>query len=136
MPCSTGSQKERGDEMNRRKAIGLSALVLLIVAGVLTHGFGLWGTHRNERLVLSGNVDIRQVDLGFRVMGRIATIPFEEGAHVPANAILARLDAAPYEAAAATTLSQVGVAEAELAKQRNGNRKQDIAQAQARLDES
>ena len=56
---------------------------------------------------MSGNVDIRQVDLGFRVMGRIAAIPFEEGAHVPANAILAGLDDAPYEDAAATALSQV-----------------------------
>jgi len=55
---------------------------------------------------------------------------------VPADAVLARLDAAPYEAAAATTLSQVGVAEAELAKQRNGNRRQDIAQARARMQES
>jgi len=122
--------------MNRRKAIGLSALVLLIVAGVLTHGFGLWGTHRDNRLVLSGNVDIRQVDLGFRVMGRIAAIPYEEGSHVRADAILARLDDGPYQAAAATTFSQVGIAQATLAKQRNGNRKQDIAQALAHLDES
>jgi HlyD family secretion protein len=121
---------------SRRKLVAGGAVVLVVAAALLTSGFGLLGHHDDNRLVLSGNVDIRQVDLGFRVMGRIATIPFEEGAHVPANAILARLDAAPYEAAAATTLSQVGVAEAELAKQRNGNRKQDIAQARARLEES
>ena len=122
--------------LSRPKLIVLVAVALLAVAALLTRGFGLVGNHHDNRLVLSGNVDIRQVDLGFRVMGRIAAIPFEEGAHVPANAILARLDASPYEATAATTLSQVGVAEAELAKQRNGNRKQDVAQAHARLDES
>lgn len=122
--------------MNRRRIIALAVLVLLIAAGAATRGFGLLGRHGNSRLVLSGNVDIRQVDLGFRVMGRIATIPFEEGAHVPADAVLARLDAAPYEAAAATTHSQVGLAEAELMKQRNGNRKQDVAQAHSRLTES
>ncbi|HZP88169.1 MAG TPA: HlyD family efflux transporter periplasmic adaptor subunit, partial [Burkholderiales bacterium] len=109
---------------------------MLVIAALLTHGFGLVGRHHDKRLVLSGNVDIRQVDLGFRVMGRIAAIPFEEGAHVPANAILARLDAAPYEAAAATTRSQVGMAGAQLLKARNGNRKQDIAEARARLTES
>ena len=122
--------------LSRPKLIAIVAIALLAVAALLTRGFGLLGNHHDNRLVLSGNVDIRQVDLGFRVMGRIAAIPFEEGAHVPANAILARLDASPYEATAATTLSQVGVAEAELAKQRNGNRKQDVAQARARLDES
>ena len=122
--------------MNRRKIILIAALAVLLVAGLLTHGFGLWGRRPDNRLVLSGNVDIRQVDLGFRVMGRIAQIPFEEGAHVPAEAVLARLDAAPYEAAATTALSQVGVAQAALAKQRNGNRKQDIAQALEHLNES
>jgi membrane fusion protein YbhG len=120
----------------RRKLVASGAVVLVVAAAWLGSGFGLTRHHDENRLVLSGNVDIRQVDLGFRVMGRIAAIPFEEGAHVPAGAILARLDGAPYQAAAATTLSQVRVAEAELAKQRNGNRKQDIAQAQARLDES
>jgi len=129
--------------MSRRKlvargAVARSAIVLVAVTALalLTSGFGLLGQQDENRLVLSGNVDIRQVDLGFRVMGRIAAIAFEEGEHVPADAVLARLDAAPYQAAAATTLSQVSVAEAALAKQRNGNRRQDIAQAQARLDES
>jgi len=121
---------------SRRKLVAIGAAVLVLATALLTSGFSLPGHHDDNRLVLSGNVDIRQVDLAFRVMGRIAAIPFEEGEHVPAGAIVARLDAAPYQAAAAMTLSQVGVAEAVLAKQRNGNRKQDIAQAQARLDES
>ena len=122
--------------MTRRKIAAIIVLVLLIAAALLTRGFGLLGRNRDQRLVLSGNVDIRQVDLGFRVLGRIADIPYEEGAHVPANAVLARLDAGPYEAAVATTRSQLGVADAELLKQRNGNRRQDIEQARARLAES
>jgi HlyD family secretion protein len=122
--------------LSRPKVIGIVAVAALTVVALLTHGFDLVGQRHDDRLVLSGNVDIRQVDLGFRVMGRIAAIPFEEGSHVAANAILARLDASPYEATVATTLSQVGVADAELAKQRNGNRRQDIAQALARLNES
>jgi HlyD family secretion protein len=122
--------------LSRPKLIAIVSLVVVGLVALLTHGFGLVGEHQEDRLVLSGNVDIRQVDLGFRVMGRIAAIPFEEGEHVARNAILARLDPAPYEAAAATAFSQVGVAEAALAKQRNGNRKQDVAQALARLNES
>jgi HlyD family secretion protein len=119
-----------------RKILAIAALVVLVIAALLTHGFGLVGRHQDKPLVLSGNVDIRQVDLGFRVPGRIAVIPFEEGQRVSADAVLARLDAAPYEAVAATTRSQVGVAEAELLKARHGNRKQEIDQARARVAES
>ena len=76
---------------SRRKLIAIGAAVLVVAAvALLTSGFGLLGHHQENRLVLNGNVDIRQVDLGFRVMGRIAAIPFEEGEHAPAGAILAR----------------------------------------------
>ncbi|HVZ10449.1 MAG TPA: HlyD family efflux transporter periplasmic adaptor subunit [Rhodopila sp.] len=86
--------------------------------------------------MLSGNVDIRQVDLGFRVPGRIGSIAFEEGAHVTAGAVLARLDAAPYQAAAAAAQAQVEVDKALLDKLHNGNRKEDIDQAAASLTEA
>jgi HlyD family secretion protein len=122
--------------MSRKTLLLIVALVVIVMAALLTHGFGLVGRHEDKPLVLSGNVDIRQVDLGFRVPGRIAAIPFEEGQRVSADAILARVDAAPYEAAAATTRSQLGVAEAELLKARHGNRKQEIGQARARVAES
>jgi HlyD family secretion protein len=122
--------------MTRRRISGIVALAVLLIAGLATRGFGQFGPHQPKELALSGNVDIRQVDLGFRVAGRIAEIPFDEGARVSAGAVLARLDAAPYEAAAAATRAQVGVNAAELAKLRNGNRAQDIAQAVALLDQA
>ena len=48
-------------------------------------------------LILYGNVDIRQVDLGYRVSGRIQSMPFEEGDFVPAGALMGVLDKQPYE---------------------------------------
>ncbi|MEP7456568.1 HlyD family efflux transporter periplasmic adaptor subunit [Phyllobacterium sp. SB3] len=121
--------------MNRRAVIAVLALAPLGAVAGATYHYGWWGGRHDTGLTLSGNVDIRQVDLGFRVDGRIAEIPFDEGAHVSAGDILARLDAAPYEASAAAARAQVTVAQTELDKQRNGNRAQDIAQAQARLDQ-
>jgi HlyD family secretion protein len=121
--------------MTRTRIFGVVALAVLVIAGLATSGFGLFGAHQPKELALSGNVDIRQVDLGFRVAGRIAEIPFDEGARVSAGAVLARLHTAPYEAAAAASRAQIGVNAAELAKQRNGNRAQDIAQAAALLDQ-
>lgn len=50
-----------------------------------------------DHLQIYGNVDIRQVDLGFRVKGRVATMPFQEGDLVPAGALMAQLDKEPYQ---------------------------------------
>lgn len=122
--------------MNRGRMIAIgavAALVILIAVGFATRGFGLLGGDRDRPLVLHGNVDIRQVDLGFRVSGRIATMPFEEGVHVPAGAVLAGLDAAPLKDSLAAAEAQFAAAGAELDKRRAGNRPQEIAQAQAEL---
>ena len=119
--------------MSRKRLIVLAALAGLLIAGLATRGFGLFGAHHAKELALSGNVDIRQVDLGFRVAGRIESMPFEEGAHVAAGALLASLDTRPLRDQLAANEADVAVALALLDKQRNGNRAQDIAQADARL---
>jgi len=46
-------------------------------------------------LVLYGNVDIRELRLGFRVAGRLQSMHFEEGDSVAAGDLLATLDAEP-----------------------------------------
>lgn len=119
--------------MNRRRIVGILALVALVVAAIATRGFGLFGPAEPPGVTLHGNVDIRQVDLGFRVSGRIATLPFEEGARVEQGAVLATLDAAPLRDQLNAAEAQIAAAAAELDKRRNGNRPQDVAQAQAKL---
>lgn len=52
---------------------------------------------QQNELTLYGNVDIRQVDLGFRVSGRVQTMPFQEGDLVRAGELMAMLDKQPYE---------------------------------------
>lgn len=48
-------------------------------------------------LTLYGNVDVRQVDLGFRVSGKVERLFFEEGDLVKTGDLLALLDKQPYE---------------------------------------
>ncbi len=50
-------------------------------------------------LCLSGNVDIRSVNLSFRVGGRLASVAVDEGATVAPGDVLATLDAEPCEIA-------------------------------------
>jgi len=120
--------------MSKGRRIALIAALVgaLVVLAIVTRGFGLW-KGSEDGLTLYGNVDIRQVDLGFRVSGRIAEMPVEEGAHVKAGTALAKLDVRPLDDKVAVASAQIELATAELDKRRNGNRPQDIAQAEAAL---
>lgn len=81
----------------------ITILVALIVAIVLI--LTLHQKKSDDELILYGNVDVRQVDLGFRVGGRVDTMVFEEGDLVEAGTLMGYLDKQPY-------LDQVKQAEA------------------------
>ncbi len=95
-----------------------------------------WQHKKNHYLLtLYGNVDIRQVDLGFRVSGRLAKMLFEEGDAIKTGNLLAVLDKAPYQAAFQAAQAQLKQAEANFAKLRHGNRPQEIEEARANVVE-
>lgn len=76
-------------------------------------------------------MDIRQVDLGFRVPGRIEKMLFEEGDEVKVGDMVALLEKAPFEAALAAAQAGLQQAAANFAKLRHGNRPQEIEEARA-----
>ncbi|WP_337391150.1 biotin/lipoyl-binding protein [Desulfovibrio sp.] len=67
------------------------AAVLLVGVAVALGWYFLWDRTQGS-LVLYGNVEIRQVDVSFRVDGRIAQVLVDEGDSVRAGQELARLD--------------------------------------------
>jgi HlyD family secretion protein len=76
-------------------------LVLIFIVGVALVGYGVFkfishNTHKDQ-LTLYGNIDIRDVNLGFRVFGRLEKLYFEEGDRVKAGDLLATLDKIPYQ---------------------------------------
>src|SRR5690606_5838592 len=86
---------------------------------------------QDYNLTLYGNVDIRQVQLGFRVDGRLAETLVDEGDEVSSGTILARLDAQPYEDSVRAAEAEVAALQATLRKLRDGPRPAEIAQAKA-----
>lgn len=86
-------------------------------------------------ITLHGNVDIRRVNLGFRVSGRISEVFFEEGDVVSRGAKIATLDRVPYEDAVAVAESQMFQAQANYERLLAGSRPQEIEQARATLAE-
>jgi HlyD family secretion protein len=80
----------------RRVVIVSSVIVLLILISVGLYYIFREKTNPNE-IVLYGNVDVRQVDIGFRVAGRVAELYYEEGDVVPQGSLMALLDQSPYD---------------------------------------
>lgn len=84
-------------------------LALLILIGILI-GIYLY-SNRNKKnpdeLTLYGNIEIRQVDLGFRVEGKIAKMIAEEGDYVKKGELLGYLDDAIYRDAYEKSLSDI-----------------------------
>ena len=113
--------------------------IVMVVAVVAAGTAWLW-TQRtspdDELLRLYGNVDIREVQLAFRQPGRVAQMLFDEGDAISAGTRMAMLDAQPYQDALAAADAAVRVAQAELRKLQSGLRPQEIAQAQAALNQA
>ena len=111
--------------------------IILVVVVLLAAGTGgwLWYQSRQDNgLTLYGNVDIRQVEVGFRVGGRVTELFKEEGDVVKTGERLARLDAKPYEDVFNRAAAQLSMQEIELAKMLAGYRTEDIEQARATLN--
>ena len=74
-------------------------LSLILIIGVISYVF-FYLINKNEKkeyLTIFGNVDIRQVDLGFRVFGKVSSLFFEEGDLVKPGDLLALMESTPYE---------------------------------------
>lgn len=108
-------------------------LIFVILAAVLAGAvfLALRKPPETGALVLNGSVDIRQVDLAFRVEGRLDKVLVEEGDRVKAGQMVAMVEKGYLEDAVRIAESRVAAARANLAKLEAGNRPQEIAQARA-----
>jgi HlyD family secretion protein len=91
--------------------------------------------HHSQDITLHGNVDIRQVDLGFRVSGRLQEMKYEEGDKIKKGDIIASLDKTPFKFEVNNAKALVDVAAANLNKLHTGNRPQEIQEAKALVNE-
>lgn len=116
-----------------KRALLMGAVVLAaVVIGLLwiqRHG------SNDGPLRLYGNVDIREVQLGFREGGRVAQMTFDEGDHVTAGMRMAALDPQPYREAYSAADANMRVAQADLKKLRQ-TQPQEIARARAALNQA
>ncbi|WP_407844265.1 efflux RND transporter periplasmic adaptor subunit [Desulfovibrio falkowii] len=112
-----------------RKVAGAAAVAAVLLA---TFFILFWLSGRNSAaLTLYGNVDIRQVDLSFRVGGRIADVLVDEGASVVRGQALACLDADMLTQQRDEAAAYLEGQRAALMRLERGYRVEEIAQARA-----
>jgi len=81
-------------------------------------------------LKVSGNIEVHESDLSFKVQGRIKELPVQEGQWVEAGTVLARLDDDDYRQQVATDDANLNLRSAQLVLSQAGSRTQDIKAAQ------
>ncbi|CAI0707573.1 Macrolide-specific efflux protein macA precursor [Serratia entomophila] len=117
--------------MNKKRSALIVAAIVLVAAAV--YGFWYYQQQQERPLTLYGNVDIRTVNLGFRVDGRLASLTVDEGDAIRPGQLLGKLDDAPYRNALQQAQANVGNARAKLALLQAGYRAEEIAQVRSEM---
>ena len=127
-------------------------ILLILLVGALGTGAWMWRTGYFERsgnkILVSGNLELTEVDLSFKVAGKLTELNVREGDWVKKGDIIARLDAAQLmqqlardEAAVVNAQSQYQQLQTSIEYQRAtlesdvAVRRAELNQAQAKLDE-
>lgn len=99
-----------------KRAIFISSFITIIICGLaaLTLFYVIYEKQNSKELVLYGNVDVRQVDIGFRVPGQVVDLTFEEGDFVKRDTRVAILDKTPYNSQVREAIANVEAVKANL----------------------
>lgn len=118
-----------------KKPIAIILVVIIIVAAIA--GGALWYQSRKDTgLTLYGNVDIRTVNMSFRVGGRLQALQVDEGDAVKKGQTLGEIDHAPYQNALMQAQANVAAAQAKYDLLLAGYRDEEIAQTEAAVHQA
>jgi len=121
--------------MNKKGKI--RALVIVLVAAIAAVSW--WYSSKQDagdanKLVLYGNVDIREVDLAFNNSEHIGSLPVQEGDRVRKGQLVATLHRERVQAEYAAAEAKVAAQKAIVARLQAGSRPEEIREARAYVD--
>ncbi|MFA5902809.1 MAG: efflux RND transporter periplasmic adaptor subunit [Desulfobacula sp.] len=116
-----------------KKRLPLVILPLLIIAGILTFFIIFKEKSDPGTLRVSGNIEATDVELGFKIAGRLEECLVNEGDAVSKGTVLARLENADQKIALSLAETNLDRTESVLAELVAGSRPQEIELSQARV---
>lgn len=117
--------------MSRKKVI--VAALIVIAAAVVVWRLASRPAARPDELKVSGTIEVTDVEVSFKVSGRVKERLVDEGDWVAAGQVIARLEDEDQLHELAEREAEVRAAAAALAELRAGSRPEEIAQAEAAL---
>ena len=117
-----------------KKRIIPIVIVMLLGAGAAVYWQVARSAESNGALHVSGNIELTDAQLSFKIPGRLLERLVDEGAPVTKDQLLARLDPADQELSVAQAEANLAYAKAVLAELEAGSREQEIRQAKAAVD--
>lgn len=116
----------------KKKLPAIIIIVLVIGAALIINLFT--GNGPMSELLLSGNVEVTESDIGFKTAGRVEELLAEEGQRIEKAEKLAVLDSAELENQVLLNKAFLQESLARLEELRAGSRPQEIAQAEANVN--
>ena len=109
-------------------------LLAVVLAAAAAGWWWLADGHRDpQAIVLYGNVDLRQADLPFNASERVTEVLVQEGDHVKAGQVMARLDPTRIEPQVAKAEADVAAAQQVVNRMHAGSRPEEVAQGRANV---
>lgn len=115
------------------KSRSIFVFIIVILIGAAVSGYYYYQSQQDKTLTLYGNVDVRTVNLSFRVPGKLVSLTVDEGARIAIGDKLGQLDDAPYINALNKAKGVRESAKAQLMLKERGYRTQEIAQVEAEV---
>lgn len=117
--------------MEKRRSPARIAIVVLVILAAVALYFLFRDPAGERQTEFLGNVDVREVELGFELQGRIASMNFDEGDRVRKGQLMATLDTALLQDRIRSATAGMEAARAEMSRVKNGNRPEEIAIARS-----
>jgi HlyD family secretion protein len=115
----------------------LVLFLLVIIASIAAaYYFGMRGQGNGGAVVVSGNIELTDAQLSFKIPGRLAERLVDEGESIAAGQVVARLDSADQELMVAQAEANLSYAKSVLAELEAGSREQEIRQAKAAVEQA
>lgn len=108
----------------KKRLIIAGVLLAAGIAVVLVHRFG--NTRDQGVIPVSGNVEVTEVNVGFKIPGRVMSLFTDEGRAVSKGEKIASLDSAEYESQAAQNSAALRNAEAQLEKAKKDHERSEM----------
>ncbi len=91
--------------------------LFVATAGIVLSSCGLWQHGERNKIVLSGNIELTQINVAFKTAGKLIELPIDEGVEVKKDTLIARLDAAQLQHQRERDSATLTLAETQLVQQ-------------------